>query len=253
MKDFTDVDFSQEPEFVPGVIDAPDLYGSLPEYSRSVPILNEREIREAIEKMKDAGGGGSRLVTRIYDQGREGSCVANACCQAHEIVQAKQHGRHRVIPLSAISLYQRIGRSPSSGAIVREGVEELASRGALPLDTPENRERFGDKVMPNTGFYEKKPSNWEETAALLTSFEWHTLRNIWELLTALVNQDPVIVGREGHSICYAEPDYGRDFEADYPNSWSERWGRNGWGTDTRRQIEKSARWAAALRAVRSPA
>lgn len=248
---WVDVNFPAEPQYVPGVIaDEGELYASLAPYSSVASVLTEGEIREQIEQIDDAGGGADQLVSRIYNQGREGSCVANACCQAHEVVQARQHGKSRVVHLSAISLYKRIGRSPSSGAVVSHGVEELATRGALPLDTAENRERFR-AVMPNTGFYEKFPANWESTAAEFRSDEWYSIKSVNELMTALCRQEPVIVGREGHSICYVRPMYeGRSFRAKYANSWGN-WGDNGYGYDTARQIEKSARWAAALRSVRS--
>lgn len=248
-----DVDFRKEPEFVAGVLhDSQNLYASLPAYSTVASTLTESEIRDAIERIDDSGGGADLLVSRIYDQKREGSCVANACCQAHEVVQARQYGKSRVVHLSAISLYKRIGRSPSSGAVVSHGVEELAGRGALPLDNAENRERF-PAVMPNTGFYEKYPANWEATAAQFRSEEWYAVKNTSELLSALCRQEPVIVGREGHSICYVRPEWknGR-FVAKYANSWGN-WGDEGFGYDTDRQIRKSANWAAALRSVRSPA
>jgi len=187
-----------------------------------------------------------------------GNCVANACAQAHQVVQARQFGLDRVIDLSAISLYKRIGRSASSGAMVSDGLKEITGNGILPLDTPKNREIFGNAVMPNTGFQERFPPDWELTAKRLAGVEWDTVRTIKGLFTALVNHLPVIVGREGHSICYVRPRRnGSNRSIDYPNSWSLRWGfgqgntEGGWGRDTPRQVEKSAKYCFTLRSVKS--
>lgn len=118
---------------------------------------------------------------------------------------------------------------------------------------------FGDAVMPNTGFREKFPDDWEQTAERLAGVEWDTCRTLKGLYTALVNRHPVIVGREGHSICYVRPRRkGSDRTADYPNSWSLKWGfaqantTGGWGRDTARQVDKSAKYCFVLRSVKSP-
>ncbi len=245
-----DIDFSKQPEFTfgcggPGNL---DLFGN---YEDAVPTLSDSEIMAAVEKETAEGGGADRLVSRIYDQGREGSCVANACCQSHEIIQALQYGKENVVHLSAISLYKRIGRSPGSGAMVSDGLKELSTRGALPLDNAENREKYGDKVMPNTGFYTAYPADWENTASRLTLLETYVVRTVAGLKTALVLGHPVVVGREGHSIVLSRLMLrnGR-LVAKYPNSWHERWGDNGFGYDSEAQIRKSASWAFAVRAVR---
>lgn len=227
-------------------------------YGDSVPELSGSEIDAAIEKIDAAGGGAERLVTRIYNQKSEGSCVANACSQAHEVVQARQFGKDRVVHLSAMSLYKRIGRSPGSGAMVSDGLEEMTSRGILPLDNEENRKRFGDHVMSNTGWSNKYPDDWESTAKKFSGAEFFVVKNVNQLLTALVNQHPVVVGREGHSICYlrATLKNGKRTVV-YANSWGE-WGSaagdfdKGFGFDSESQIRKSASWAFALRSVVIP-
>lgn len=196
-----------------------------------------------------AGGGCSQLVSRIYNQGNEGSCVANACSQAHEIIQAKQFGKANVVPLSAISLYKRIGRSPNSGAMVSDGLDEMSERGVLPLDTPENRTKFGAAVMPNTGFRTPYPTGWEATAKKFAGTEWFILESVNELVSALLLQMPVVVGRSGHSIAYCDVVYqGSDLMVKYANSWGN-WGENGFGYDSMRLIRSSASWAFALRSV----
>ncbi len=259
--DFLDVDFRDEKwaEFyVPGDLGAP-FFSSGPSYEDLYGVLSDREIDAAIETMDESNAGPEWLVTRIYDQGQEGSCVANASAQAHEICQARQFGKDRVIPLSAMSLYKRIGRSAQSGAMVSDGWDEINDRGILPLDTPENRARFGDAVMPNTGFRTPYPANWEGTAFEFAGLEATIIRTLPGLWTAACNQDPIVVGRQGHSICHVRPTRrGGRRAMGYPNSWSLRWGqalgdmKGGWGFDSESQIRQSANWAYALRSVKSP-
>jgi len=143
--------------------------------------------------------------------------------------------------------------------MVSDGLKEICGPGILPLDNAKNRELFGNAVMPNTGFGERFPPDWQLTSGRLAGDEWDTVKTIKGLYTALVNRLPVIVGREGHSICYSRPRRkGGNRTADYPNSWSENWGfaqgnvQGGWGRDTAKQVEKSAKYCFVLRSVRSP-
>ena len=257
---FIDVDFEAEPDYVFGDLGT-GLYGdSYGIFEEKYGVLSDAEIDAAIEANEANGGGGARFVTRIYDQGQEGSCVANATCQAIEMVQALQYGREHVIPLSAISLYKRIGRSAQSGAMVSDGLEEAVKNGVLPLDTPENRQKFGEQVMPNTGFSRKYPDGWQETASGLVIVEYDIIRSSQGLKTALALLQPVVVGRQGHSITYADiiRRSGR-YLYPYPNSWRITWGQayanmeGGFGFDSQSQAQQSARWAFTVRSVRVPA
>lgn len=248
---FIDVDFTQCPEYTFG-----DLGGAfcseMPCYEEQLPIVPESRWQEYCEKLEATGGGLDALVTRIYNQGREGSCVANACSQAHEIKQAEMLGKDKVVHLSAISLYKRIGRSPGSGAMVSDGLDEGSTRGILPLDNPENRAKWGNIVMPATGFYEKFPTGWEQVGKLFRFDERFIIRSTEGIISALLNGHPVVVGREGHSICYCRPMWrsGR-LVVKYANSWGS-WGDQGYGYDSLNQIRKSASWAFAVRSVIVP-
>jgi hypothetical protein len=248
-----DVDFPSDPKFVFGDVGLAHFDPTARAgYGDVVPVIPEAEWRTHIDAIDAAGGGADLLVTRIYNQGNEGSCVANACSQALEIIQAKQFGRDKVVPLSAISLYKRIGSSPNSGAMVSDGLDEIASRGVLPLDTPANRARFGSAVMPNVGFRTPFPAGWEATAANFKAHEWLTVDTVQELITALIHQHPVVVGRAGHSICYCRPMYqSGQLVVKYANSWGD-WGDAGFGYDSMRLIRSSASWAFALRSVVIP-
>lgn len=249
---FIDVDFREYPEFGTGDLGAPLFADTGPAYEDVYSVMSDAEIMEAVKAQQAAGGGNRLLVTRIFDQKQEGSCVANAYAQANQIVQARQFGRDKVIQLAAISLYKRIGRSASSGANVGDGWEEMLERGILPLDTPENRARF-KHCMQNTGFSTPFPKGWEETAALFKGDEHLSIKTLPGLKTALCNQHPVVVGRDGHSICYDEliEDDG-DLFADYPNSWGLKWGDKGHGRDSEAKMKKSATYAYAVISVVRP-
>jgi hypothetical protein len=248
---FLDVDFRKHPRYIFGAIETPH-FGDWQSYEDVEGVLTDAEIDEAIERMDAEGGGGDDFVTRIYDQDGEGSCVANACSQANEIVQCKQFGKGRVVHLSAISLYKRIGRSPSSGAVVSDGLDEMVKRGVLPLDNEANRARFGEKVMPNCGFRERYPDGWEDTAKLFRVERYAVVRSVSGLLSALCKQHPVVVGRQGHSICYCRPmrKSGRRV-VKYANSWGG-WGDGGFGYDSEGQIRQSSGWAFAVLSVTVP-
>lgn len=249
-----DVDFTTQPQYVAGDLGVRLLDQLFADYGDNAPVYPESQWQGMAEAMKNSPGGGgcSALVTRIYDQKSEGSCVANACSQAHEIIQAKQFGKDKVTHLSAISLYKRIGRSANSGAMVSDGLDEMAERGVVPLDNPENRTRFGDVVMPNTGFRTAYPAGWESVAKQFVAQEWFIVNSVEELISALLNQHPVVVGRSGHSICYCDPVYdGGSLLVKYANSWGD-WGENGFGYDSTRLIRSSSSWAFALRRVSVP-
>lgn len=256
---FVDFDFRVVPEWRRGDLGPRPggaLYG-FGTYENAVPPIPSSQWPELVRAMEADGGGAVRLVTRIYDQDGEGSCVANATCQAHEIVQARTVGKHRVIPLSAISLYKRIGRSPNSGSMLDDALDELSRRGALPLNTEENRHRFV-ATMPNVGFYTKWPERWEDVARQFRCQETYVVRTLEGLVTALLRQEPVVVGRSGHSICYCGLTY-KDGQlyAIYANSWG-RWGfgagdfQYGFGADSMRMMRASAGWAFVIRTVYTP-
>lgn len=254
---YEDVDFSKEERYVFGAV-APDLFG-FADFESSESLMTDDQIEAEIDRIAEEDNGAEHLITRIYDQKREGSCVANACAQAHQIIQARQLGKEHVVELSAISLYKRIGRSPSSGAVVSDGLREMESRGILPLDNAANREKFGNACMPNTGFGVPFPADWQLTGKRFASVkgEWYRASSVRAYYTALCKRYPIIVGREGHAICQCTPVRHKGRRASqYANSWSERWGfadagfPGGFGVDTERQVEKSVRNGAfVLRAV----
>ena len=254
---FVEYYFPDDPDYVLGSIGESALF-PCGDFSAVVPEMSERDIDAAIERIAAEHTGLDQLIVEIKNQLREGSCVSQAVVQADQVGQAKEVGKDRVILLSAISVYKEIAESANSGAVVSHGLKQISKVGALPLDTPENRKRFDGIVMPNTGFNEKYPKIWTPTANLFRVSEYYAIRTLRALMTALCNRIPVVVGREGHSICYLVPvRYKGRWGVLYANSWGE-WGiaggdfERGFGIDTASQIEKSARYAFAVRAVHNP-
>lgn len=225
-------------------------------FGDAVPLVPRSQWKGLCQQIETTKSSGAYLVTRIYDQGQEGSCVANAAAQAHEICQSLQFGHRQVVPLSAISLYKRIGSSPNSGSYVSSALRELCSRGILPLATEDNRRRFAH-TMPNTGFYQPFPSGWEQTASHFRIHEYYRTWSVDELISALLLGFPVIVGRRGHAICYVQPFYRNDcLYVLYVNSWG-KWGQAagymayGFGVDSYALIEQAANGAVVVRSVTS--
>lgn len=191
------------------------------------------------------------LVTRIYDQNGEPSCVSNATCQAHEILQALQHGKDRVVHLSAISLYMRVG-SRNSGSMVDDNFNELCNVGILPLDNDENKKRFAH-TMPANGYGTKYPDDWKKTAELFRGVEAYIIGSRVEFVTAILKGFPVVYGRKGHSICACRVvrRSGKLF-VKYANSWGKDWSEGGFGYDSMGMISSGAEFAFALRSIVSP-
>lgn len=248
--DVLDVDFRKCPEFVPGDLGVQTMLCGQT-FEERFGVLSDREINEAIDAQEEAGGFLDLLVTRIFDQGQEGSCTFNAGAQAHQIVQAQQYGVDAVVQMSAISGYKQIGRTAQSGAFISDVWRALESTGFLPLDTPENRAVYGDHVMPNTGFSRPFPANWQHTAKKFCGLERTPITTLQGLKTAGLKH-PVIVGRQGHAITYARLMRDRNGRHvwKYPNSWSQLWGDGGYGYDSESLIREAVQAAFALRAVR---
>lgn len=255
---FIDYDFPSDPNYVQGYEGKqPELKKMLASYADVAHVYNEATLVETAKRIESEGGGTERLVTRIFDQQQEGSCVGNGSCQAFEITQAIQFGRERVVPISPMSLYKRIGRSAQSGAVVSDAWEEINAKGVLPLDTDENKKRF-KHTHPATGFGKQLPSGWEETAKMFRGLEATICDNEAEVLSALADGWSVVVGRQGHCICYVSYFLkdGKLFVL-YVNSWGS-WGQaaghmpHGFGVDTPSQIRQASDWAFAIRSVTAP-
>lgn len=253
---FVDVAFDRQPEFVAGCTGPGNLnlFSSF-EGDGATPMLTRSQAMAEIEKIQATGGGMERLIVEVKNQKQEGSCVGNASTQGLQVLEAWTYGRSNVTLLSAIATYKQIGSSPGSGANVADALQALQRTGTLPLDTPENRAKFGAHVMPATGFYTKFPDGWKETAKKFRIAEATVIRSMEGLRTALLSGIPVVVGRESHSILYLGIiiKNGKLYFL-YVNSWGQ-WGMAaghmayGFGLDTEGQASKSAQWAFGIRSI----
>lgn len=255
---FVDVYFPDDPNYVFGDQGCP-TFGDYPVFEDAERVMEESEIREAVEKVAEAGKSNCDLVQRIHNQRNEGSCVGQAGTAGVEVLMVEQLGPERFVPIGAQSLYKQIGRSPNSGATISSALRELTETGCLPLDTAANRERFGNHVMPDVGFHTRWPSDWKNTARKFRVSEFFAIRSVQGLKTALVCGHPVVVGRQGHSILYLDLLRDRNrWVVKYVNSWGS-WGDGhgqhsaGFGYDTESQIRQSASWAFAIRGITAPA
>ncbi len=250
---FIDVDFREEPSFVFGDLGRNPSKMMCASADDEVPLIPEAKWRELAEEIAAKDCGLDKLVVEVKDQKQEGSCVANATVQLHQVMQAASFGKSNVTLLSAISLYKRIGSSPNSGAMVDDAMDEITDRGALPLDNAPNRSKFGSAVMPATGFYSPYPVAWESTAKKFRGDERLIVQSEPALFSSLFSAHPVVVGRQGHSVLYLRPIWdGSKWLIKYVNSWRADWGDNGFGYDTLRQYRESAQWAFTLRSILVP-
>lgn len=260
---FIDVHFPDQPQFNYGCA-APSLArvrACGPSYEEELGIIPRDEWGDRVRAIDDSDTGMDWLVAYILDQGNEGSCVGNAEVAGLMVLDASENGQEYVTQLSAISAYKQIGSSPNSGAMVDDAMEAALATGVLPLDTPANRAKYGNFVMPATGFYSSFPQNWKKQAANFRLAETFVVRSVDGIISALLRGHPVQVGRSGHSILYLRPmfrnrQYGsfNSLLVKYVNSWGQ-WGdaggihQYGFGYDSLGLIQESAYWAFAFRGL----
>lgn len=74
MDEFIDYDFTKDKLFIPGSLGLGDEGKFCGAYEDANEVYDYSRIDEGIEKLDVLGGGMDQLVTRIYNQGQEGSC-----------------------------------------------------------------------------------------------------------------------------------------------------------------------------------
>jgi hypothetical protein len=153
-------------------------------------------------------------------------------------------GPENGIMLSPISVYRWVASGPNSGSNVLRNVEQMQKVGALPVDTPENRARLKlmglpeEHVLKHTGYYQKFPTGWEDTASHFQIVEAYEAKTFEGCVCGLFDDFVLQYGRAGHSIFGVTPtkDAGK-YYVKYGNSWG-KWGSEGdnglqmWGFDS---------------------
>lgn len=253
---YVDVDFPREKPFVFGDLGSSLFSAKPPNYEDAVGLIPESQWQSEIERIDQVGGWLEWFIRIIMNQGNEGSCVSFATTYAFEILVAQQHGLEAIVPMSPMSLYKRIGSSSGSGSNLSDALDEMQTIGFLPENTPENVARF-KHTHPRTGFSNRLPDNYKETAKLFVILEWFDIRTLAGIVSASLRGTPIVVGRQGHSICYVRPSLrNSQIGFNYVNSWGN-WGyklanfTSGFGFDSLSTVKQSARWAFALRSVKS--
>ena len=175
-----------------------------------------------------------RTVRRIYSQSRTSACVGFGSAQALEVTRTRRYGRKYHVSLAGMSVYKEIGRSLMSGAMISDGMKQIVNVGALPLDTPENNDKY-DLTWGITDWSRRFPRGWEKHANQFRVSKWATARGTDEIESALLNDFTGIVGRSRHCVPYVGLTYDRNSPVvTYANSWSGNWGDEGIGYDSQR-------------------
>ena len=224
---------SPPPGFATGCLPRSDKCGAtFPVFETQVDVIPKSRWPELIKEHRSL----QRHNGPIKNQGQEGACAADASVQAFETIFRIQFPRQGIV-FSAMSLYKRTGSSAASGSNIGDNLQEMASRGILPENTPENVKRF-KHTHPPRGFNLSLPSGWQDTAKIFRVTEWYDIQS-WEgFVTALLYGFPITYGRAMHAICAVgfKIDSSGKIWIKYANSWDVNWGENGYGWDSEKVI-----------------
>lgn len=181
------------------------------------------------------------LVGAIKDQDGEGTCASNATTGSREFVWNLNFGKEWFVQLSPISVYRWIAPGPDSGSTISDNLEQLRDVGALPSDTPRNREilkllGLPEKVIKNVGYSQSFPEGWKELAAYFRMPEWNDIASFDGLVSNIFRKKKPVYGRAGHAI-YGVKVVKRNgvYYVKYANSWGD-WGESGYGYDSESYI-----------------
>ncbi len=219
-------------------------------------LIPRSEWRDRIEARKKAGVSLKRYNLKINNQNPESSCVCNAAETAIRIIRTQQLGVKWSIDLSPMDLYARICSSRHSGSYMMDALNESKENGMLPEDTPKNRKIFRHVFHQNTPWVRKSqlPQGAEITRRHFRPLEWYRLPSDRDAFgSAVLNDWPIVYGRDRHSICAVELDWEEDlkkFLVEYAQSYGTETGDRGYQYDSERNWETDGAWC--LRASTVP-
>lgn len=203
------------------------------------------------------------LTKKIKDQLQEGSCAGNATTGSFEVLWNTTFGTEFWIEFSPISLYRWLADGPNDGSVIADNLKQLRDVGALPVDTPRNREILEaiglnpNHVLKETGYYQTFPSGWQDTAKHFRCDEAWRLRSFAGVATALQRKYTVVYGRAGHAIFAVKlVKQNGIYYLKYTNSWGD-WGElgangfRGYGFDSEAFVSRAIPSYGAF-AVRTP-
>lgn len=181
-----------------------------PLLSTRITPLTDRELQELTGEVSL-----KPFVHTILDQGRAGSCAAEATTQAVMIGRAVAGQEHVVLNPYGLYAYSSGGRDV--GSALDANLRFARDTGIPPMD-----------VWPrNLGPLRKPTGEAAEAAKQFRIDEFYEIGSLREMQTALCLGFPVVYGANGHAVCKVEHttrDYGLDV-----NSWGDDWGQGGFG------------------------
>lgn len=220
---WTDVDFSQQAGEQLGALELPPAF-------RDAAIAAATNVRtlpgfQPIPKSEwpqwVARFPVSRLAKSIRNITEQtmGSCVGH--CAANEIETGcyTMGGDWLFRKISGMSMYVRIGRSPSSGAYIPDAADEIFSRGILPT----TGEPYPHTFAQDTGFSTKLPTGWEATGRMWKAVVYSVDDQEAGFRVGMDWRLGRQIGRKSHSINAQGFDDGWWYE----NSWGPDWGAYG--------------------------
>lgn len=177
---------------------------------------------------------------RIKDQGRTNQCNGFAICYAMEAVRRVTGGKD--IPLSPAFIYGHINNGHDNGSRLEDGLAHVQSIGTVPVTLVGELDWFPARFPPEA----------RTVAQKFRVLEWW-LCDTFDLMASAVHSGfPVVFGipwgpqddvddqgwlpdapaggiAGGHAMCaFALAKRGRKWGLLTVNSWSPRWGRDGW-------------------------
>lgn len=179
--------------------------------------------------------------TFTEDQGAPSSCTGMAAAKAAEVTRRRRFGLQYEVRFSGLGLYTQIrGVTRDSGATIKQAMDVLCNVGPLPLDTPENKARFGAHTYPMNAWGHPLPAGFQSTADLFRGDKFAVVHGLDEIYSAAAQDFCVLVGRDRHCICYYDIAWSQRYDEPFlvlKNSYGPGWGENGDGYDSKRIVE----------------